>query len=312
MKKAVKKFKFKPLQKNSQNLHSLSTPKSRQKNPSQTHHPNLAASSASSPPSTTHTRHLEATTPTAQQRQLQFRKRVQQQKLATSAMMRVQHQNRSDPSSSDDGMSTQHTPQNHGVVSGIHIAHNKTIAPAGLISETYEMKNLSSFELKHHAGVRQEDSVKTVSTVSPSERDDTMETTLSMRDDEDDDDEEFEVKYTRSRSFHGKGAAPFCHCQCVSISLSLSVSVVMIVSWLAIFDVVSLLLLLSLISTLYLLRCMPKYVVKLLLLHDHVITFFFQSHKHDEIVCVCWYFVLVRVVSILLCNLICHTHTHCP
>ena len=67
---------------------------------------------------------------------------MQQQKaIASNAMMRIQHQNRSDPSSSDDGMPQ---PISHRVATGIHLAHNKTIAPAGLISETIEMKNLSS------------------------------------------------------------------------------------------------------------------------------------------------------------------------
>lgn len=155
------------------------------------------ASSASSPASTSLSRQQVTLTP-AHQQQIQFKRRMQQQKLVSNAMMRIQHQSRSDQSSSDDGL-----PQSsHRVASGIHIAHNKTIAPAGLLMETFEMKNLpssppssasSSFDVKHQA-VKQEDSIKTtLSTLSP--------TTVS----EFPKDSEDKSSYKRSRSFHGKG-----------------------------------------------------------------------------------------------------------
>lgn len=170
------------------------------------------ASSASSPASTSLSRQQVQVTP-AHQRQIQFKRRMQQQKLVSNAMMRIQHQSRSDQSSSDDGM-----PQssgNHRIASGIHIAHNKTIAPAGLLTETIEMKNLpssppssasSSIDVKHKV-VKQEDSTKTtISTLSPttvsSEREFTIETTLSFKDSEKGDEKS---SYKRSRSFHGKG-----------------------------------------------------------------------------------------------------------
>lgn len=173
------------------------------------------ASSASSPASTSLTRHQVQVTP-AHQRQMQFRRRIQQQKLVSNAMMRIQHQSRSDHSSSDDGL-----PQSsgkHRIASGIQIAHTKTIAPAGLIAETIEMKNLpssppssasSSFDVKHQM-VKQEDSTKTtISTLSPtqtvsSDREFTIETTLSLKDSERGDEED-KSSYKRSRSFHGKG-----------------------------------------------------------------------------------------------------------
>lgn len=154
------------------------------------------ASSASSPAS------IQVTP--AHQRQLQFRRRMQQQKLTANAMVRIQHQSRSDHSSSDDGMPQ---PIKHRVASGIHLAHNKTIAPAGLIAETIEMKNLpssppSSTSSSFHKFVKQEDSTKTtISTLSPTtDREFTIETTLSITSKDDD-----EKSYKRSRSFHGKG-----------------------------------------------------------------------------------------------------------
>lgn len=165
------------------------------------------ASSASSPPSATHTRsttQLIIHTPTAQQRQIQFRRRMQQQKIAQNVMMKIQHQNRSDPSSSDEGVSQ---PMKHRIATGIHMAHNKTIAPAGLITETIEMKQLPSppssassiCEARHQTI---EDSIKTMSPMTVSSEHDTIETTLSMRDSEKADDD---GHFLRSRSFHGKG-----------------------------------------------------------------------------------------------------------
>ncbi|XP_070508575.1 muscle calcium channel subunit alpha-1 isoform X3 [Chironomus tepperi] len=159
------------------------------------------ASSASSPPSTTHTRQLQHT-PTIQQRQIQFRRRMQQQKaIASNAMMRIQHQNRSDPSSSDDGMPQ---PISHRIATGIHLAHNKTIVPAGLISETIEMKTLSSppssvssFDIKS-SNVRHETYGHTISPTTIDSDRDTLDTTLSMRGSQDD------TGYKRSQSFHGK------------------------------------------------------------------------------------------------------------
>lgn len=153
------------------------------------------ASSASSPAS------IQVTP--AHQRQLQFRRRMQQQKLAANAMMRIQHQSRSDQSSSDDGMPQ---PPKHRIATGIHLAHNKTIAPAGLITETIEMKHLpssppSSASSSLHQYVKKEDSIKTtVSTLSPTtDREFTIETTLSITSKDED------KNYKRSRSFHGKG-----------------------------------------------------------------------------------------------------------
>lgn len=180
------------------------------------------ASSASSPASTSLSKLQQAQVAPAHQRQIQFKRRMQQQKLVSNAMMRIQHQSRSDQSSSDDGL-PQSSAKSHRIASGIHIAHNKTIAPAGLLAETIEMKILpssppssasSSFDVKHHQVVKQEDSTKTtISTLSPttvsSERDFTIETTLSTRGSEKGDDKS---SYKRSRSFHGKG------CRCLNIS----------------------------------------------------------------------------------------------
>lgn len=158
------------------------------------------ASSASSPASTSHTRQLSLT-PSAQQRQLQIRRRLQQHKMATENILRIQHQNRSDPSSSDDGM-PQPPIMHHRVAAGIHMAHNQTIAPAGLISEAIELKPLTSIQSARHRSVDHEDSVKTTSTISPntcSSGRDTIETNLSLTTHD-------EGSYKRSRSYHGKGS----------------------------------------------------------------------------------------------------------
>lgn len=175
------------------------------------------ASSASSPASTTHSRH-PTVTPSAQQRQLQVRRRLQQHKMATGNILRIQHQNKSDPSSSDDGM-----PQpimHHRIAAGIHMAHNQTIAHAGLISEAIELKQLPSSQHMsgiRHRSVNQEDSVKTTtSTVSPSALSsdrETIETNLSItiRDDNIDKDD---LCYKRSRSYHGKGSVRSCVSRC--------------------------------------------------------------------------------------------------
>lgn len=174
------------------------------------------ASSASSPASTTHSRH-PTVTPSAQQRQLQVRRRLQQHKMATGNILRIQHQNKSDPSSSDDGM-----PQpimHHRIAAGIHMAHNQTIAHAGLISEVIELKQLPSPQHLsgiRHRSVNQEDSVKTTSTVSPSALSsdrETIETNLSIttRDDNIDKDD---LCYKRSRSYHGKGSVRSCASRC--------------------------------------------------------------------------------------------------
>ena len=188
------------------------------------------ASSASSPASTTHTRQLNLT-PSAQQRQLQIQNRMQQHKIATGNILRIQHQNKSDPSSSDDGMPQQTVP--HRVATGLHMAHNKTIAHAGILSENIELKTLSSNCIRHRS-VNQEDSVKTTtSTISPSaissDRS-TIETNLSSTT-RDDTLEKDDLVYKRSRSYHGKGSvqsyvARCCKTCCVVnllfISLSLS------------------------------------------------------------------------------------------
>lgn len=177
-------------------------------------------------------------TPSAQQRQLQIRRRLQQHKMATENILRIQHQNKSDPSSSDDGM-----PQpiiHNRVAAGIHMAHNQTIAHhAGLISEAIELKSLPSplhLMGNHHRSINQEDSMKTTSTVSPSafssDRE-TVETSLSINT-RDDTLEKDDLYYKRSKSYHGKGSVRSCVSQCcksccsyrhlLSLSLSLSLS----------------------------------------------------------------------------------------
>lgn len=159
------------------------------------------ASSASSPASTSHTRHLSLT-PSTQPRSIHARRQLHHQKMATGNILRIQHQNKSDQSSSDDGM-----PQpimHHRIAAGIHMAHNKTIAPAGFISEAIEMKNLC-----HHRTLDYEDSVKTTSTtISP----------ITMSSDQGRHEMNFPINrranvlekedcfYKRSRSYHGKGS----------------------------------------------------------------------------------------------------------
>lgn len=174
---------------------------------------NYLASSTSSPASTTHTRQVTLT-PSAQQRQIQIRNRLQQHKIATDNILRIKHQNRSDPSSSDDGMPQSVIP--HRVAAGLHMAHNKTIAHAGILSESIELKALSSNGVLHRS-VNQEDSVKTTtSTLSPgaisSDRM-TIETNLSSttRDDISDKDDS---RYKRSRSYHGKGSVQLFVARC--------------------------------------------------------------------------------------------------
>lgn len=165
---------------------------------------NYLASSASSPASTTHTRQLSFL-PSSQQRQLQIRRRLQQHKLATGTVQRVQHQSKSDPSSSDEGLPP--PIMHHRVATGLHMAHTKTIAPAGLISEAIEMKSLEPTGMRHR-NVTQEDSVKTFSTLSPNTLStDIGETTLSMsmRANTLEKDESI---YKRSKSYHGKGSVP--------------------------------------------------------------------------------------------------------
>lgn len=151
-------------------------------------------------------------TPSAQQRQLQIRRRLQHHKLTTGNILRIQHQNKSDPSSSDDGMTQ--PIMHHRVAAGLHLAHTKTIAHAGLLSESIEMQPLTSPPTPpvapargRHRSVDQEDSLKTTSTLSPrtisSDRD-TLETNLSVTT-RDDTFERDECSYKRSRSYHGKG-----------------------------------------------------------------------------------------------------------
>jgi hypothetical protein len=136
------------------------------------------ASSASSPASI----RQQISTPSHRQLLLQ-RRRMQQQKLVSNAMMRIQHQSRSDQSSSDDGL-TQSTEM-PCIATALHMAHNKTIAPAGLIAEAIEMKSLP------HKSVQQEDSTKTTISTLDSERSG----------------DEMRTDHKRSSSFHGKGGS---------------------------------------------------------------------------------------------------------
>lgn len=148
-------------------------------------------------------------TSSANQHQLQVRRRLQQHKIAKANILRVQHQNKSDPSSSDDGMPIMH----HRVAAGLHLAHTKTIAHAGLLSEAIELQTLTAPQppiaplRARHKSVDHEDSVKTTSTLSPrtfsSDRD-TIETNLSVTT-RDDTFERDECSYKRSQSYHGKG-----------------------------------------------------------------------------------------------------------
>ncbi|CRL08236.1 CLUMA_CG021010, isoform B [Clunio marinus] len=157
------------------------------------------ASSASSPPSATH--HKRQTTPTTQQRQNQIRRRLQMHKMTTENILRIQHQNKSDPSSSDDGL-----PQpisQHRIAMGIHLAHNKTLAHAELLSNALEMKALSHDVA--HRKVNQEDSIKKNSSISFKTMSFERVANLSLvtRDDTFESEECFG---TRSRSYHGKVA----------------------------------------------------------------------------------------------------------
>lgn len=138
---------------------------------------------------------------------------MQQHKIATGNILRIQHQNKSDPSSSDDGM-----PQpviHHRVATGLHMAH-KTIAHAGILSESFELRSLSSNGVRHRL-VNQEDSVKTTaSTISPSAISSdhtTIETNLSTTT-RDDTLEKDDLCYKRSRSYHGKGSVQSCVARC--------------------------------------------------------------------------------------------------
>lgn len=95
----------------------------------------------------------------------------------------------------------------HRVAAGIHMAHNQTIAHAGLISEAIELKTLPSNQSFRHRSVDQEDSIKTASTLSPntcSSGRDTIETNLSLTLQE-------EGLYKRSRSYHGKVSGLVTH-----------------------------------------------------------------------------------------------------
>lgn len=130
--------------------------------------------------------------------------------MTTGNIVRLQHQNKSDPSSSDDGMPA--PIMHHRVASGIHMAHNKTIAPAGLISEAIEMKSLSKNHpalAPGHRAVDYEDSVKTTSTnlspVTLSFERGTFETNLSNLS-RADTLEKDDCLSKRSRSYHGKGS----------------------------------------------------------------------------------------------------------
>lgn len=90
----------------------------------------------------------------------------------------------------------------HRVAAGISMAHNQTIAHAGLITEAIELKTLPTLNVVRHRSVEQEDSVKTTSTISPntcSSGRDTIETNLSLT-------AQDEGSYKRSRSYHGKGS----------------------------------------------------------------------------------------------------------
>lgn len=173
---------------------------------------NYLASSASSPASTSRTRQINIT-PDSHHQQLQIRRRQQQHKMATGSLLRIQHQNKSDPSSSDDGMSM--PIMHHRVAVGLHLAHTKTIAHAGLLSEAIELQTLVSPQApvppirSRHRSVDHEDSVRTTSTMSPrtfsSDRD-TIETNLSVATCNNSVFERDECSYKRSRSYHGKGS----------------------------------------------------------------------------------------------------------
>lgn len=109
-------------------------------------------------------------------------------------------------------------PMHHRIAVGLHMAHNKTFAHAGIISDAIELHSLPSPQPppRHHRSVTQEDSTITTSTISPStfsfDRD-TIETNLSVtpRDETFDKDE---CCYKRSRSYHGKGSDHSCANRC--------------------------------------------------------------------------------------------------
>lgn len=143
----------------------------------------------------------------AHQRQLQDKKRLQQHKLTSDKLFRIQHQSKSDPSSSDDGM-PQPPIMHHRIATGIHLVHNQTVAHAGFISEAIEMKKvgINTF-LTHHRNVQYEDSVKTKTSSAYSPRTvgsdhDLTETNLSMETTRSPDKDK--SYYKRSHSYHGK------------------------------------------------------------------------------------------------------------
>lgn len=173
---------------------------------------------SSSPPSTTPTRNPVLTP--AHQRQLLFRRRLQQQRLATSNMMqanrniqqRIQHQNRSDPSSSDDNAPSQ--PIINRLATSLNISLNKPMTPSSLSKDYFELKMLSSppsstssNDTNRRLLIQHDDSLKTTSTMSPnttiSSDHDTLETTLSITHNDKSMDQS--ITYRRTRSYHEKG-----------------------------------------------------------------------------------------------------------
>jgi hypothetical protein len=123
-----------------------------------------------------------------------------------SALKITSYRDRSDPSSSDDGMTS------HDVTSGLQMVHNETIAHAGLITEAIELSTMSMSSSGHRL-IDYEDSnqtTTTTSTFSPktvSSDHETIETNLSASTTIDtfDNKDDTQSRSKRSRSYHGKG-----------------------------------------------------------------------------------------------------------
>jgi hypothetical protein len=154
------------------------------------------ASSVSPTSTTSHKRHSTASVIAAHPKQ-----NYHHHMPLKSALKITYHRDRSDPSSSDDGMTS------HDVTSGLQMVHNETIAHAGLITEAIELSTVSSSS--GHRLIDYEDSnqTTTTSTFSPktvSSDHETIETNLSASTTIDTIDDT-QSRSKRSRSYHGQG-----------------------------------------------------------------------------------------------------------
>lgn len=145
----------------------------------------LTASSTSSPLSLSH-RHFPLT-PSVQQRNLQIQRRIQQRNI-----FQIQHQNKSDQSSSDDG----------GIV-GIPMSREEKFCKAEMHQENIELKLLSDQNQK----LDSENPTDTL-TESFGSNSDTLETNFSSNTFTKSSSKRESV-YKRSSSYHGKSLKGF-------------------------------------------------------------------------------------------------------